>query len=100
MHYKGASDFYLDSFYHFLNTFDLVNLSCATYLISKYRKVVSSRPVYYLIFEHVSCTTNLDVLLTKGYCIEGLLSNFLNFSGVLLTEACYNKNVLLLKTLL
>ena len=31
MHHKGASDFYLDCFYDFLNSFDLVNLSCATH---------------------------------------------------------------------
>ena len=56
---------------------------------SEYRKVASSRPVYYSIFEHFWDATNWDVLLSKGYYLEELLRNqFLNFFGVLLTETC------------
>ena len=36
---------------------------------SAYRKVASSRPVYYSIFEHVWGATNWDLPLTKSYYI-------------------------------
>ena len=50
--------------------------------MATYRKLMSSTPVYYSIFEHFWGATNWDVLLTEGYYIEGLLFNFW-------TETCY-----------
>ena len=41
-----------------------------TFLLTKYRKVASSRPVYYSIFDHFWGATNQDVLLSETcyYC--------------------------------
>ena len=65
IHFWG--DFYSSKLDSFLNT---------------YRKVASSRPVYYLICEHFWGATNWRLLYRRATI------QFLHFFGVLLTETC------------
>ena len=63
------------------NIVNFTSLTCFNFFLritvgSKYRKVASSRPVYYSIFEHLGGATNWDVLLTKGYYKKGYYSFF------------------------
>jgi hypothetical protein len=72
----------------YLNWFTILNLKkyesichkCDHESVSslhKYRKVASSRPVYYSIFDHFGGATNWDVLLTETcyYCLYSNHSN-------------------------
>ena len=47
----------------------------------RYRKVTSSRPVYYSIFDYFWGATNWDVLLTET-CYYCLLQELINYKGI------------------
>ena len=55
---------------------------------SEYRKVASSRPVYYSIFEHFGMLLKLRCANNRGLLYTRAKIWFLNFFGVLLTETC------------
>ena len=61
------------------------------HLINKYRKVASSRPVYYSIFEHFWGATKVRCATNRGLLYERATIQFLNFFGVLLTKSCYKQ---------
>ena len=79
-------------------TFKTASTKESNFLLS-YREVTSSRPVHYSIFEHFWGATDWDVLLSKGYYIEGLLFNFWTFLWCYWPIRATNRDMLLLATL-